>query len=104
MPIYEFLCATCGPFEQHRPLAEASAPMACPSCQVEAQRIYSTGGCMLTAGALRRRMERGVEPQIVTRPKPQEPAPTLQQSARSRPWQLGHAGHTKTVHPRLQKI
>lgn len=30
MPTYEFLCTTCGPFEQRRSLTEAGDPMTCP--------------------------------------------------------------------------
>jgi hypothetical protein len=34
MPTYEFLCATCGLFEQRRSLHEAGDPMLCPTCEV----------------------------------------------------------------------
>lgn len=106
MPIYEFLCATCGPFEQHRSLKEAGAPMACPTCLVVAQRIYSTTGLILTSRALRRRLEQSAEPKIVTRPKPAAPPspPQLQQSVRSRPWQLSHTPHAVTADPKLHRM
>jgi len=73
MPTYEFLCEVCGPFEQRRNIQEASDPMACPTCLVTAQRIYSTAGFILTSGTLRRRIEQSAEPNVVTRPKPEEP-------------------------------
>jgi hypothetical protein len=43
---------------------------------------------------------------VVKRLIPEESSPpqTLQQSARSRPWQLGHAAHTTLVKPGLQRI
>jgi putative FmdB family regulatory protein len=65
MPVYEFLCATCGSFEQRRSLQEVGEPMACPMCQIVATRIYSTAGLILTSGAVRRRIEQGAEPKVV---------------------------------------
>ena len=65
MPTYEFLCATCGPFEQRRSLKEASDPMTCPACQGVAQRMYSTSGVILTSGAARRRLSQSAEPMVV---------------------------------------
>jgi putative FmdB family regulatory protein len=106
MPTYEFLCATCGPFEERRSLEEAGTPLTCPTCQVVAQRIYSTSGLILTAGAVRRRIEQSAEPTVVTRQTSEEPhSPrTLQQSAHDRPWQVGHAARTLPVEPALQRL
>ena len=38
MPLYEYLCDTCGPFAAMRPLAEFAAPFACPDCGTPAPR------------------------------------------------------------------
>lgn len=106
MPTYEFLCEVCGPFEQRRNIQEASDPMACPTCLVTAQRIYSTAGFILTSGTLRRRIEQSAEPKVVTRPRPEAPPspPRLHQGMQSRPWQLGHAAHTRIADTKLQHI
>ena len=106
MPTYEFVCATCGPFEQRRSLSEAGDPMTCPLCQQLAQRIYSTAGVILASGAVSRRIEQSAEPTVVKRPVSEENSShqTLQQSARGRPWQLGHAAHAMPVKPGLQRI
>ncbi|SRR5712691_5113610 len=105
MPVYEFCCAACGPFEQRRSLQEAGEPMACPTCQDVATRIYSTAGFILTSGTVRRRIEQSAEPKVITRPTPVEPPSNpLKQSVGGRPWQLGHTAQTGTVHPRLQRI
>src|SRR5262249_62228574 len=105
MPVYEFLCATCGPFEQRRSLQEAGEPMACRLCQIMATRIYSTAGLILTSGTVRRRIEQSAEPKVVQRPSPAAPAPTpLQQSVGGRPWQLGHASSTGPASPGLQRL
>ena len=106
MPTYEFVCATCGPFEQRRSLSEAGDPMTCPLCQQVAQRIYSTAGAILTSGAVGRRIAQSAEPTVVKRQASEEPSSprTLQQSARGRPWQLGHAAHATPVKPGLQRL
>ena len=106
MPTYEFLCATCGPFEQRRSLEEASDPMTCLACQGVAQRMYSTSRVILTSGAARRRLSQSAEPMVVKRLASEEPLSpqTLQQSVHSRPWQLGHAAHTTPVKPGLQRL
>lgn len=105
MPIYEFLCETCGPFEQRRSMEESSLPMACPACQAVAKRIFSTPGFILTPGALRHRIESSVEPKVVQRPRSDEPPPPPKlQGAAGRPWQLDHISHAAAVNPKLQRI
>ena len=32
MPLYEYRCPQCGPFDLRRALEEASAPLSCPAC------------------------------------------------------------------------
>ena len=72
MPVYEFVCEDCGPFEQRRPFAEAGEPMACPSCGHEARRVYSIPNTrrMPTAlsGAMDRAEKSAHEPEVVRRP------------------------------------
>lgn len=40
MPIYQFACEGCGPFDLQRPMAEAAAPAACPDCAGAARRVF----------------------------------------------------------------
>ncbi len=96
MPRYEFLCAACGPFEQWRPFAEASAPMRCPNCQMLARRVFSPPGLARTPPALARALYRAeksaYEPEVVRRdpPRREEDAPKpVYRQARGRPWQIG---------------
>lgn len=42
MPLYEYECRTCGPFEAARPMAEASLPGPCPGCGAAAPRAFLT--------------------------------------------------------------
>ncbi len=52
MPVYEYACLKCGPFDALRPMAEYQAPLACPSCGLEAERvILSVPNFALMAGA-----------------------------------------------------
>ncbi|MGB8702129.1 MAG: zinc ribbon domain-containing protein [Thermosynechococcaceae cyanobacterium] len=87
MPLYEFRCNTCGPFELWRAIAEASTPAECPTCQITARRIFSAPAVNLS-GALRftrespepQRVKRSVDPDARTRPR----------SHGGRPWMIGH--------------
>jgi putative FmdB family regulatory protein len=42
MPMYEYLCDTCGAFAEVRPMAEYDRPAACPGCGIEAPRVILT--------------------------------------------------------------
>ena len=39
MPIYDYLCATCGPFEERRPMSESKAAVPCSICRDLAPRL-----------------------------------------------------------------
>lgn len=91
MPLYEFRCETCGIFEQRRSLEEASNLMLCPTCQAVAKLIISAPGIIMTPYALRRRVERSAEPQVVKRS--QEPTTHKHHHHhhhQGRPWMIGH--------------
>jgi putative FmdB family regulatory protein len=38
MPLYEYVCDSCGPFAAMRPLAAFAAPCECPECGAAAPR------------------------------------------------------------------
>jgi putative FmdB family regulatory protein len=42
MPVYDYLCAACGPFTEMRAMAECELPFQCPSCGEDAPRGYLT--------------------------------------------------------------
>ena len=50
MPLYGYRCDACGVFEQRRDSAEATAPLACPSCAGNARRVYTPPGVRSRAG------------------------------------------------------
>lgn len=52
MPVYEYRCDPCGPFDQHRDMAQATAPLPCPTCSLPARRAYTVPGGRSRAGLL----------------------------------------------------
>jgi putative FmdB family regulatory protein len=38
MPLYNYVCPTCGPFDDWRPLSQAEADAACPGCAAPSHR------------------------------------------------------------------
>jgi putative FmdB family regulatory protein len=42
MPVYEYLCDSCGPFTDMRPMAECELPQDCPDCGTVAPRVILT--------------------------------------------------------------
>ncbi len=94
MPVYEFLCADCGPFEQRREMEKTGEPMECPVCGRIATRIYSSvqfSSLSRTQRELGLRSERGSEPRVVSGPIPPgiDPSRARGHVHRRRPWMLG---------------
>jgi len=89
MPLYEFECKTCGPFEQWRTLAEVNNPVCCSTCQVVAQRIFSPPSVLLS-GTLRLRDCQNPEPRLVNHTPDQATAPRYQSNRQGRPWMINH--------------
>ena len=50
MPIYDFSCPACGPFEAAHPMTEVPRSGSCPGCGGAARRVFSTAG-LSRAGA-----------------------------------------------------
>ena len=71
MPIYEFLCDDCGPFEERRAFAEASDPTTCPSCGEAARRVYSTPATknvpVVLSNVMHQAEKSAYEPEVVRR-------------------------------------
>jgi putative FmdB family regulatory protein len=53
VPLYEFRCPRCGPFDLHCAMQDAAATAPCPSCTRPAQRRYSVGVGRPPRGVLR---------------------------------------------------
>jgi putative FmdB family regulatory protein len=51
MPTYEYNCAECGTYGSvHRSYDDDSAPMSCPRCHLQMNRIYSAPGLIFKGG------------------------------------------------------
>lgn len=42
MPVYDYACPKCGPFNDLQTVERAAEPLPCPHCGTEAPRIYAT--------------------------------------------------------------
>lgn len=91
MPSYTFECQECGPFTLfYKQMAGDKQTAVCPTCLEKAKRIYFAPHLITGSHVLRQRIEKGMEPKIVSKSelagrkiKPPSYAPR-------RPWQVGH--------------
>ena len=56
MPVYDYLCESCGPFTLLRPMAECELPYDCPECGKSAPRAFLTAPHCSTMSSERRTM------------------------------------------------
>lgn len=89
MPLYEFQCNDCGPFEAWRTMAEAMSPMNCPTCEEAAKRIFSAPSVMLNSG-FRLKQKPSAEPKLVTRQETEPAKTTYRSHGDGRPWMINH--------------
>jgi putative FmdB family regulatory protein len=54
MPVYDYLCARCGPFTDMRPMAESDLQHECPRCGKDAPRAFLTAPYFAAMSAERR--------------------------------------------------
>lgn len=98
MPIYEFVCETCGPFEQRRSVQQASEPMVCVTCQTVARRVYSLPNLSRTSSTehkARLHNEQSADrPRVEQRARSEDATPSgrhpMTHHAPRRPWMVGH--------------
>jgi putative FmdB family regulatory protein len=53
VPEYAFSCEACGPFDVWRPVAEAGAPLACPTCAAPSVRLFTAPGLARVPAGIR---------------------------------------------------
>lgn len=51
MPVYEYMCESCGPFTMMRPMADYEKPCACPDCEEISPRVMLTAPRFSTLSA-----------------------------------------------------
>jgi putative FmdB family regulatory protein len=108
MPVYEYLCADCGPFVAIHPMAEYQRPQPCEECGRTAPRALLTAPAMSGLDSVRRRAG-AVNERSANAPKPAKRHPpscgccsdtgrkSLSADAiapktfpTQRPWMIGH--------------
>lgn len=103
MPLYDYLCDTCGPFEERRRMAASAERAPCPTCHVPAPRTLSAPHLNLMSSASRKaeaRNEKSAHAPDVVRTlqsgKPEAPQVAQHHGQQhkphepSRPWMIGH--------------
>ncbi|RXT06490.1 FmdB family zinc ribbon protein [Ammoniphilus sp. CFH 90114] len=99
MPLYGFRCNECGDFQQWIKLADVSNPVYCPNCSEHASRIFTAPGLSMVPNAIRKRMEYGAEPKLVSKSELDKKTPYHHHNHHhhhdhkkqpQRPWQIGH--------------
>lgn len=107
MPVYDYLCASCGPFSGRRPMAEAGLPLACPDCAAPAPRMVTAPQLNLMSATRRgidsRNEKSAHAPEVVHKPKHHESGHCGHGAGHahgahshaaahppSRPWMIGH--------------
>ena len=106
MPIYDYLCPTCGPFEERRPMIESKASATCANCHAAAPRMPAAPRLNLMSSNNRiaetRNEKSAHEPDVVHRMaahdsnargkhhRVQAHSHSHAQRPSPRPWMLGH--------------
>jgi putative FmdB family regulatory protein len=101
MPVYEYMCDSCGAFTAIRSMRERDEPQVCPACQVHATRLILTAPASYCADSGARRAH-AVNERASHEPRrlstkaasvPSEPAAKpIYKSGHGcgRPWMIGH--------------
>ena len=101
MPVYDYHCATCGPFESSRPMKESSEPAACPQCAALTARVLVAPSLNLMQASTRKaeiRNEKSANaPEVVSRMPDASHRAHRHHEAHdhkrhkpARPWMVGH--------------
>lgn len=80
MPLYEYRCPQCGPFDRRRDPEQASAPMPCPTCSASARRVYTVPATTTRKGSLAGAGQR--DRALIERAQSGEPRVTSQPAGR----------------------
>ncbi|MFJ7935825.1 zinc ribbon domain-containing protein [Sporosarcina sp. NPDC096371] len=89
MPSYTFHCTDCGQFTVFfKSMAGNKEHTACPNCKLESKRVYCAPNVYSLSRELSSRIEKGMEPQIMTREQLGTSKKGKKASA-NRPWQVG---------------
>jgi putative FmdB family regulatory protein len=73
MPLYDFFCDSCGPYEVQRTVSAAPDPAPCPACRADGRRVFHPPGIVRTPAGMRRARDleesSAHEPSLTARPE-----------------------------------
>jgi len=73
MPLYNYVCDRCGPFQDWQPMSAASKPTECLSCGGQAERAVSAPALAMMSATNRiahsRNEKSADKPEVVSKPK-----------------------------------
>jgi|SRR3954471_15576879 len=103
MPLYDYHCISCGPFEASRPMKDSSESVACPQCHAPTGRVLVAPRLNLMQPSTRKaelRNEKSAhEPEVAHRAAPDgshgggphhHDAHDHKRHKPARPWMVGH--------------
>lgn len=94
MALYDYDCATCGPFELARPMAESARPAHCPSCGRTARRVFTPPGLRLLERPLRSALDHeeksAHQPEVSTSKRGRPLHAHHHHGSAAQPWALSH--------------
>ncbi|MCA8431187.1 FmdB family zinc ribbon protein [Burkholderia seminalis] len=79
MPIYDFECASCGPFSVMRRIADREKPCRCPECGAQGGRVIGAPSLALMTGA--RRAAHATNERAAHAPRQSDDGPPLRHRA-----------------------
>lgn len=88
MPRYSYHCPQCGDFTVQQSMNEQHDTFNCPTCDTTAQRVFQAFQTYHMNQKLKKRIERGQEPRVMT--KNQLPTMRTKTFTGGRPWMAGH--------------
>ncbi len=96
MPLYEFECANCGPFDVWRLMRELRNPVECPHCHSAARRVFTPPNLVRTSQPVRKARyleeKSAHEPDVVVKQTGGPDASARKPIVSRHPWAVGH-GH-----------
>lgn len=103
MPVYQYLCRSCGPFSEMKPMAESAAPANCPSCAEASPRTLSAPHvrgvrASVNYGLESRNEKSAHEPQVVRHFGRKNGHRERDGHAHNRNGLCAHHGHTNKSH------
>ncbi|MBF0813740.1 FmdB family zinc ribbon protein [Staphylococcus xylosus] len=88
MPNYTYKCPNCDSFTLRQSMSEKHDSATCPNCGNHSKRLYKTFQTYGMNSNLKKRIEQGQEPKVVSKDK--LPVQKKVNNRDARPWMIGH--------------